>query len=169
MSGRSSSPEPAAVTPEQYAGFIQQLELLTVWLHDVGVQNHRGPETPAQAQSLIDARASWKPSTEGFQALQAYRLRLESAGETAAEIDVTFGLRFRSQDAMTDALFAVFQEVNLPVNSWPYLREFVAAMLGRMNWQPFTLPALKRGTGRTAADRRATTTRRTRSVRRAGA
>ena len=50
-------------------------------------------------------------------------------------------------EPMTEGIFAVFQDVNLPVNTWPYLREFLAATTGRMNWITFTLPALKRGAG----------------------
>ena len=46
---------------------------------------------------------------------------------------------------MSEELFTVFQEVNLPVNTWPYLRSFLADGLGRMGWPPMTLPAFKTG------------------------
>jgi hypothetical protein len=46
---------------------------------------------------------------------------------------------------MTERIFAVFQTANLPVNIWPYLRELVASITGRMGWLPITLPTLKRG------------------------
>jgi len=60
-----------------------------------------------------------------------------------AEIDVTFGLRFTSKEPMSDEIFAIFRDTNVPVNIWPYLREYLASTAGRMNWTVLTLPVLK--------------------------
>ncbi len=146
-SSPSADAATGGVTPERYAAFIRQIELAAVWLSGAGIQNHHGPVTPERAVASIDTEAQWQPREGGFQAFHHYRLRLEAAETLLAEIDVTFGLDYRSGIPMSDDLFEVFEEVNLPVNTWPYVREFVATACGRMNWQPFTLPALKRGTG----------------------
>ncbi|MBL0171693.1 MAG: hypothetical protein IPP90_13395 [Gemmatimonadaceae bacterium] len=44
---------------------------------------------------------------------------------------------------MTDAIFAEFERVNLPLNTWPYFREFLQSTLVRAGWPPFVLPAFK--------------------------
>ncbi|MHB8576340.1 MAG: hypothetical protein ACYDCQ_13525 [Dehalococcoidia bacterium] len=72
---------------------------------------------------------------------------MESVERPLAEINAVFALDFTSPLPMTNTIFPIFSENNLPVNTWPYLREFVSTTLGRMNWTPFTLPALKRGVG----------------------
>ena len=83
---------------------------------------------------------------DGFVAFQAYDVTFKESDSEVAGISVTFGLEFKSEQAMTDELFVVFEEVNLPVNAWPYLRAFLSDALGRMGWPPLTLPAFKTGT-----------------------
>lgn len=46
---------------------------------------------------------------------------------------------------MTEEIFSIFREVNLPVNTWPYLREFLASTFGRFGWEPIIIPAYKVG------------------------
>jgi hypothetical protein len=146
-SRRKSAESRPTIGPERYAEYIRQIELTALWLHDARIQNHAGPETPERAVFGFETTAEWSAQPDGFRALHHYRVRLDAADAPLAEIDVSFGLHFRSEVSMSEELFELFQEVNLPVNTWPYLREFVATALGRMNWVPFTLPALKRGTG----------------------
>ncbi len=165
-----------SVTADQYAAFIRQIELAALWLHDAHIQNHAGPDTPERAVIAIASDAEWADQGDGFRVLHHYHVSLMATDTALAGIDVTFGLRFTSASPMTDAIFGHFEEVNLPVNTWPYLREFVATTLGRMNWLPFTLPALKRGAGSntpaTSTERprapRGRTTKRAVSFRRAG-
>ena len=88
----------------------------------------------------------WEARPGGFRGFDRAHVLLEAAGVAYAELEVTFGLDFASEEPLTEDLFAVFGEVNLPVNTWPYLREFISTTMGRMGWRPFTLPALKRGT-----------------------
>jgi len=60
------------------------------------------------------------------------------------EISATFDLTYTSKTPLTDELFQVFSEINLPVNVWPYLRELTGSMTSRMDLPPFVLPLLKR-------------------------
>jgi preprotein translocase subunit SecB len=46
---------------------------------------------------------------------------------------------------MTKDYFGVFVQVNLPVNTWPYFREFVHSTVSRMGLPPVVLPLVKRG------------------------
>jgi hypothetical protein len=82
---------------------------------------------------------------DGFVAFHAYDVAIKVTDSKVANISVTFGLEFISEQAMSEELFTVFQDVNLPVNTWPYLRSFLADGLGRMGWRPLTLPAFKTG------------------------
>lgn len=136
----------SGITAERYAEFIGQIELTAIWLHDARIQNHSGPETPERAVFAIESDAEWQDQPDGFRVLNHYHVRIEAADTVLADVEVTFGLHFRSGSPMMDEIFTLFHDVNLPVNTWPYLREFVATAVGRMNWQPFTLPTLKRGT-----------------------
>ncbi|HEY7031323.1 MAG TPA: hypothetical protein VH482_08360 [Thermomicrobiales bacterium] len=147
----TAPPEPSPfergdLTAEEYAGFIGQIELREIWLRSAQVANHHGPAAPERVAIGVDSTASCEALPGGFRAVHTYRLRADSGETPGLEIEVSFALDFDSKQPMTDPIFEVFAEYNLPVNSWPYLREYVATTVGRMGWLPFTLPALKRGT-----------------------
>lgn len=45
---------------------------------------------------------------------------------------------------MTPEYFAIYSQVSLPINIWPFFRELVHATTSRMNIPPLTLPLVKR-------------------------
>ncbi len=151
MSSRSSKTSarrrPKLPTPDEYAEFVGQIDLLDVWLVEAHVVNRYGARTPSRAALAITTTSdpSWTSTSDGFDVCFPYSVRFEEGSAVHAEVAVTFGLHYESMVPMTNALFEVFREVNVPVNTWPFLREFLATSLGRMGWQPFTLPALKQG------------------------
>lgn len=139
------------VAPEAYAAFVGQIELRAIWLEASRVANHRGPKTPEAGATInISSNEQWEAVTAGFRVHHRTTVELEAPGALLAEVEVTFGLDFESKEPMNDALFEVFKAVNLPLNTWPFVREYLSTTMGRMNWMPFTLPALKRGTRESA-------------------
>lgn len=167
MAEEPTAPAPAEpganrVAPAQYAKFIEQIELVDIWLQTATIENDQGPNSPSDASLALKSHARYEPSEtefEGFDVAQTYEARFERGETLLASVAVTFGLRFQSKQPMTDAVFEVFDEVNLPVNTWPYFREYLAATLGRMGWNPFTLPALKRGIRRPTRQRHSKSTK----------
>jgi hypothetical protein len=147
---------PPGISPEDYAAFIGQIELRSIWLQAARVENYHGPHTPEQAIFRLDSHARWELQSTGFRVLHTHKVDVEATDAQLAILEVTFGLDFDSRAPMSDAIFAIFEEVNLPVNTWPFLREFVSTTVGRMGWLPFTLPALKQGVHGTARPARAT-------------
>lgn len=139
----SADEVPFSITPEQYAEFIEQIELRDDWLDDARISNQHGPFTPDQATVRFESEAHRDTLEEGFLAFHQHHVLFETPEKTLAEIEVTFGLAFSSKTPMTEDTFMIFSEANPPVNTWPYLREFVSTTLGRMGWQPFTPPAFK--------------------------
>ncbi len=143
---------PSQISPEAYVAFVGQIELRAIWLEASRVTNHRGPKTPELGAAInITSNEQWEAVASGFRVHHRTTIELEALGTLLAEVEVTLGLDFESKEPMSDALFEVFKVVNLPLNTWPFVREYLSTTMGRMNWMPFTLPALKRGTGETAA------------------
>ena len=135
----------ATVSREDYALFIGQIELENIWLATVHIENTHGPKTPDHATFHFSSTARQEPLVGGFRAFHHYTVRIEAVDSLLAELQVTFGVDFASTLPLTDEVFSIFEEVNLPVNTWPYLREFVSTTIGRIGWLPFTIPALKQG------------------------
>lgn len=142
---------------ERYASFIGQIRLQGIWLASAKILNRTGPAMPNNIAIRIDDDATWEAQDWGFRAFTNYHVRLTEGRKQLASVDATFAVDFASREPMSDSIFATFGEVNLPVNTWPYLREFLASSLSRMNWTPFTLPALKRGVPSTTSDPATTT------------
>jgi hypothetical protein len=111
---------------------------------------------PRQGVFHVESGARMDDRPGGFRILHSFRIRLADGDQQLADVDVTFGLDFDSEQPMTTEILGVFREVNLPVNTWPYVREYLSATLGRMTWVPFTLPALKRGTETTETEAKPT-------------
>lgn len=162
------SKAPPAISRESYAAFIGQIELQDIWLDGAEVVNRHGPQTPGQATFRFSSDARWEARPAGFRIFHRYNIRAEAVDELIAEMHVTFGLEFASKEPMTDELFFIFEDVNLPVNTWPFLREFVSTTTGRMGWIPFTLPALKQGVGNAPRPTTSTWTHATRGRKRTG-
>lgn len=130
-----------------YAAFISQIELLSIWLKSASVENFHGPALPEDLSITVDGVNEWEQRPDGFRAFQHYRIRLSKQDDALlAEIKTTFGADYSSEFPMTDELFATFGDVNLPLNTWPYLREYASATVSRLGWSPITLPTLKAGT-----------------------
>jgi hypothetical protein len=156
MTDVAASEPPDRGVPEfdaaDYAAFIGQIELVGVWLASSRIVNHVGAHQPIQAEVAVDSRADWETRPAGFEAEHAYRVVVNGERGPALEIDAAFRLAFSSIRPMTADLFQVFGEANLPLNTWPYLREYVASVFGRVGWVPFTLPTLKRGVAPSVPD-----------------
>lgn len=151
VSTESVSDKPTAqleqsVSREAYAAFIGQIGLSEIWLQEARVTNTHGPQTPEKATFRFESKAHWTDRDGGFRVAHQYTVNIEANEAIIAKIEVTFGLDFRSAQPITKEIFDIFEDVNLSVNTWPFLREFVSTTVGRMGWSPFTLPALKKGT-----------------------
>lgn len=135
----------APASPEEYNSFISQIELQDIWLKKGRLESWRGAASLDDTSVEVDRSAHWEPASDGFHCFQRYTIEVQADSERVAEVDVTFELAFSSEQSMTNRIFLRFQEVNLPVNTWPYLRNYLADALCKMGWPPLTLPALKVG------------------------
>lgn len=69
----------------------------------------------------------------------------KSKRDFALKISCTFSVRFSSEEPLSNEFLDIFSDVNIPVNTWPYFREFIQSMAQRMCLPPIMLPLLKRG------------------------
>lgn len=141
-----TSPQP---DHDAYAAFIEGVELQHIWLIGADIQNLAGPERPEQLRVKITDHDPEKQTFEDHFVVRApFRVRFEGAeSNLLAEITATFGLEYRSTTEPTESIWAIFAAHNVPLNVWPFFREFVSSTTGRMGWSNLTLPALKRVRG----------------------
>ena len=59
------------------------------------------------------------------------------------KIKVSYYLRYSSEVEVEEKFFDIFQKRNIPVQIWPYLREFIGNCMYRMGLPPLVLPVMK--------------------------
>lgn len=148
------------VDHEVYSKLVQAVELTDIALMELRHRRREGKLESAIVETAVKIqRAGEMPS--GFAAnvefdLRAMPTRLDGANETEVDSpDLKIQMLWRLEYAvdsekfleqeLTDELIDEFIERNVPINVWPYIRETVANLTGRMgvNVTPLLLPTLK--------------------------
>lgn len=144
MNTEQDQPQESAVASiPDYVAFVQQIELLNIWLRSARTTNSTGGITFARAEVGIEDSATWKDIDGGFQVFHKYSAIFTDGKKKLGRIDAEFVVDYVSDELMDDDLFELFKTNNLPLNTWPYFREYVSNTTGRMQWLPFTLPTRK--------------------------
>jgi hypothetical protein len=139
------------VRPEDYNRFIGGLQPRGIRLMEGSIDSplpYAGQQLRAR---LSENEATYELAESGFNVRQSYTFEgqvIDSDNEIVVAVRATFELFYQSEQPMTDELFHIFRRVNLPVNTWPYFREFVQSSLARSEWPTTVLPAFKLGTRR---------------------
>lgn len=142
-------------TPDQYQRFLDRTELRNARLIESEARANAVFQDPSVIVYDIDVQTKCVPYEEGFEAVQDCTVSFsrveEEDGEesgSVGKVRVQYGFFYEAalQDIAEedlDAYFYIFERVSLPVNAWPFIRQFVHDMTQRMNWPPLMLPLLK--------------------------
>ena len=151
-SSRKKAQEP--LDPQEYVEFIAQLELQNIWLSDVKCSGDTGIGFALRTEFDLNSRVSYDNWEGGLDIQHTYELTISAMlgdpisldfGEAEFTIEATYEVELETGISMTDALMQPFTALNLPVYTWPYFRELVSSMMGRMGWQSYTLPSMHMG------------------------
>jgi len=130
-----------------YNSFIRQIELIDVCLAAARIENLGYAECPANPRIDVRSKSSYKNTEGEFEISHSYNLTIKDM-ETklpVAKLSVLFSVTYGSGTPMTDDIFEIFKIYNLPLNTWPYFREFVHNSFARMGWVGVVAPAYKVG------------------------
>jgi preprotein translocase subunit SecB len=134
---------PTHDTVKALSDFIRQIDVETIYLKHADFDNNVGASAPAHGVVQVDGTAGYSNLPGKVAVSHRYDVRLddvENEKRVLFRISVEFVVLYKSNLPMTDEVFGIFSETNLPLNTWPYLREFVASTVSRFTWTPFTLP-----------------------------
>lgn len=140
-------PEPTKEIRKAYNELITHIQLSDIRLHTGRVSfaakfpNPPGPEL----KFTMEDTAEYKTYKWGFRTRHRYDLTIKQ-GESEkvyVKISCMFVTDYRSEKKMTDELFDIFKKVNLPLNTWPYFREFVQSSTVRIGLPPLVLPVFQ--------------------------
>ncbi len=137
------------VSPKEYREFIKGVELRGIIVKASQARRLADIVDLSRRVDLnTNERAEFRMTDGNTCVVQHhYELSMIYNGEKdrLLEVQCTFELGLRVASPMTKDYFDIFARVNLPVNTWPYFREFVHSTISRMGLPPVVLPLVKRG------------------------
>lgn len=144
--GLLEEPVPPGISPKDYNAFIAKLDLESIRLARLEIT---ALHAYAAGRPLIPFISTDR--TEYVGAEQAFvvscDLRFEGRYEDEAEPVISVAARFEigynADRPMTDAIFTIFKQTSLQLNTWPYFRELVQSSLARAGWPVLVLPVYR--------------------------
>jgi hypothetical protein len=132
-------------TPEDYNAFIGSVELRSLRLARCEVNAMQRYSGEILEPEIEERSARYEVISTGFTVTNelGFNGRHSESGDVLVSIRATFQIEYESTVSVSPELFEIFRRHNLPVNVWPFFREFVHTVLGRVAWPVFVLPALK--------------------------
>lgn len=133
------------MSPEVYNAFIAGVDLVAIRLVRARIEATSTPERRQLVPAFPERGARYE-NHDGYVLVfhdLVFAGTYEDEAEPAVSIEAEFEVRYSAAERMTDDVFAEFQRRNLPLNTWPYFREFVHAALARTGWPVFVLPVYR--------------------------
>ncbi len=136
------------ITPDEYKKILSNVDLVS--LRVISCSSKVRPEKLAQEMRIsVKDKISFEIIDEKLAVFtHQYDLTSRKDGvsqkDYAIKISCIFDARFSSVVPFSDDFLAIFSEINIHLNTWPYFREFAQNMSQRMAIPPITLPLLKR-------------------------
>jgi hypothetical protein len=129
--------------------FIKQIDLIDICIQSSQFENMGCEELP-NTNRVSQTTKTWyenKNERSEFYAFQQYNVSIKDikrdSRKSIAKLSVTFRVSYSSKIPMSDEFFGIFRESNLPLNTWPYFREFTHNSFARMGWTKIIAPAYK--------------------------
>ena len=126
---------------EEYNEFIKQIDIEDIRLISAKLDNLDYSYFPEKTIVKSRMKAEFTNKEEAIEVVHSYHATfMEEEKDIKAKISVAFLLNYSSKMPMNDELFSLFKRRQLPLNTWPYFREFVHSTCSRMGWPPFIAP-----------------------------
>ena len=127
---------------KDYNDFVTQIEITGIHVVSAQIDMLDYSYFPSSAEVKWRKTASYEKGEEQFNVSHRYNVTIwdKETKEAKAKISVTFRVVYSSKIPISDDLFEIFKERNLPLNTWPYFREFVHNTIMRMGWPSFIAP-----------------------------
>ena len=127
---------------KDYNDFVTKIQIINLHIVSAQITMLDYSYLPSSARVKWRKTALYEKAKEQFNVSHRYNVTIydKKTKEAKAKISVTFRVVYSSKIPISDDLFEIFKERNLPLNTWPYFREFVHTAIMRMGWPSFIAP-----------------------------
>ncbi|MFC2047218.1 hypothetical protein ACFLTK_02945 [Chloroflexota bacterium] len=129
----------------EYNAFIEQTEIVSIRAISAKIDDIAYSESPVDTTVKYREKVSYENNDNEFNAFHRYNVTIadRETGDAKVKLSVTFCVTYSSKIPMNNDIFNVFKERNLPLNTWPYFREFIHNSLARFGWPDIIAPLHK--------------------------
>jgi hypothetical protein len=138
-------PPTTALTPQEYRQSLSQVDLNEIFLEECSAKLRRDLISQSMEISIKDKTTCSRQEDNHLAVEHRYELTTGPGRkkDCALKVLCVYRLEYTSEAPLSDEFLEVFRSHNVPLNTWPYFREFVQNMTQRMNLPPLTLPLMK--------------------------
>jgi len=133
-------PPALPIDPELYQETLVRLQMQAICVDEVSCWCHREGFSAGDTELRLDTVAEDSQSESEYNMFVTYGLEGIRDEESILKIKAKYRLIFSTTTPVPAGFFEVFQELNLRLTTFPYFRELVSAMTGRMQLPVLTLP-----------------------------
>ena len=133
------------LTPQEYRAVLKDVELEEVMLEEASAKIHRD-KLDKSLEISIDEKITHEIQGDTVLSVHHFYTLIAPPGSKKdyfLKLTCAFGLKYSTKTALSESFIEIFKDTNIPLNTWPYFREFAQSMTQRMNIPPLTLPLRK--------------------------
>jgi len=135
--------------PQEFNELLKHVNLVDVFLSKLRV-GLRSRQLTERGQFKVSEKTEIASRDESHVEIKVgYRLSAKSGRSRLFDLDATYTAVFSTSKPIPAEFFEVFNEISLPLQTFPYFRELVNSIVSRMGLPPLILPLRKYLTGRT--------------------
>jgi len=143
MKETAAKKTPKKMSSEKYSELLKCVDLHDIYLRSSKVDvNKVAFRDKAELQYKEDAKLIELQDT--FARIEVnYLLKAKSKRRNVFEISVRFCVDFETKRDIPTEFFDIYNETSLPLQTFPYFREFVQSTVARMGLPPLIIPLRK--------------------------
>lgn len=136
------------ISPDDYRRIVEGMKLIRLSLRiceakaNLEVLEGVFPQPLSLSVDMREIATKLEPRDGGATIRHGYLVTSKCGRKTAFSIRAVYTLTFESAETVTEEFFEVFRQITLPRFTWPYMRELVASMTGRMDMPKLLLPLI---------------------------
>lgn len=129
--------------PQRYADFLKCLELANIFLKDAKLTVFRHLMEGENSYSFQENASLQQHTDDGAVVEVTYSLTAKSGRRKLAVIKAKYYAIFTMSEKIPAEFFTLYNEYSLPLQTYPYFREYVNGAFSRMGLPSLTLPLRK--------------------------
>ncbi|MDA8165083.1 MAG: hypothetical protein M0017_08640 [Desulfobacteraceae bacterium] len=134
-----------SISPDEYKGLIKQISLSSLAMERCEASLKREKFGQPLDVKIVDESEYRQLEDSSVEVLQQYKFvaNKRKQREHIVSISCSYRLVYEISFPFRSDFFDIFLKINVPLNTWPYFREFVNSICNRMDIPKFILPLRK--------------------------